>query len=253
MIRIALKAKPAKPHNDYPLFAHASGQWAKKIKGKFHYFGTWDDPDAALNEYLKLKDDLLAGRQPIDEGLTVKELCNLFIDAKEQKVGSGELTPRSLHDYQQTCALIIKTFGAGRRVVGLRPIDFEHLRAKIAKKSGPVTLSNVITRVRMVFNYGYKQDLLDRPVKFGEEFKKTDRKTLRKHKASALSRLSSGVPCSRLREHVGGIWHCHASVAMAPTPISACDKALDKKQKMGNACSKRRSCGKLSPLPVPSL
>src|SRR6202030_1151542 len=90
-------AKPSKPYPDFPLFPHATRRWAKKIRGKMHYFGHWEDPDGALDKYLKEKDALHAGRKPRpeSEGLTVKEVANAFLNHKDALLDAGELSPRT--------------------------------------------------------------------------------------------------------------------------------------------------------------
>ncbi len=76
-------AKPDKPRPDFPLFAHAAGVWAKKIRGKLHYFGPWSDPEGALKACEAQAEALHAGRKPrpsaTGEGLTVKQLVNHFL------------------------------------------------------------------------------------------------------------------------------------------------------------------------------
>ena len=81
--------KPTKPRLDFPLFPHAAGYWAKKACGKLHYFGkVADDPkgEATLELWLDRKDVLLAGRIPrtSTDGLTVRDLCNHFLNMKSQ-------------------------------------------------------------------------------------------------------------------------------------------------------------------------
>ncbi|HJN07074.1 MAG TPA: hypothetical protein QF564_00160 [Pirellulaceae bacterium] len=55
--------KPAKPEGS-PLYPHNSGKWAKKIRGKLHYFGRWDDHDAALKQYESTREALESGVDP---------------------------------------------------------------------------------------------------------------------------------------------------------------------------------------------
>ncbi|MBX3439503.1 MAG: hypothetical protein KF861_18590, partial [Planctomycetaceae bacterium] len=71
------KKPPRKPRTDFPLFAHGNGQWAKKVRGKLHYFGRWAEPDASLEEYLRVKDDLFAGRIPTPASgvVTLEDVC----------------------------------------------------------------------------------------------------------------------------------------------------------------------------------
>jgi hypothetical protein len=90
-------SKPAKPYPDFPLFPHAIGRWARKIRGKFCYFGPWDDAEGALQRYLDQRDDLHAGRTPriAGDGLTIRELADRFLSEKRVLVDNGELTRRA--------------------------------------------------------------------------------------------------------------------------------------------------------------
>ncbi len=184
--------KPNKPRPDFPLFPHAAGVWAKKIRGKMHYFGPWDDPDGAEKKYLAEKDALHAGRKPREEtdGYTMKMLCNDFLAAKEALVDSGELTKRTWQNYKETCELVLSVFGKSRLVADLDPNDFAALRqAMVDKKWAAVTLGNVVQRVRVVFKFAFDNGSIDRPVRYGQSFKTPSRKTVRIDRAKKGPKL----------------------------------------------------------------
>ena len=102
------RVKPPKPHPDFPLYPHPTGYWAKKIRGKLHYFGPWEDPDGALTQYLENKDDLHAGRTPraAQDALTVKDAVNAFLNSKDAQVKAGELGQRTRSEYQEATDIV---------------------------------------------------------------------------------------------------------------------------------------------------
>ncbi|NQT17320.1 MAG: tyrosine-type recombinase/integrase [Planctomycetes bacterium] len=184
-------AKPMKPYPNFPLFPHATKRWSKKILGKSHYFGPWDDPDGALQKYLDQKDDLHAGRKPRESmgELTVADLCNRFLSAKRASVDSGELVERTWEDYREACELLVASSSKAAGVAGLRPDDFQALRSTMAKRWGPTRLVNVIGRIKSVFRFADENDLIERPVKFGSGFKPPSRKVIRKARAAKGTRV----------------------------------------------------------------
>jgi integrase len=205
MTQSSHSSRPSKPYPDFPLFPHATGRWAKKIRGKLHYFGAWSEPDAALQKYLDQKDDLYAGRTPraSGEGLTLRDLCNRFLTTKKHALDAGELSMASWGDYYRCCERLLAAFGKNRLVEDLRPEDFEKLRVGFAKNWGPVRIGNEVNRTRIVFNYAWKNGLLSKPVLFGEFFKRPSKKTLRKEKAKKGLRMFEAAEIRRMLAAAG--------------------------------------------------
>jgi integrase len=183
--------KPAKPYADFPLFPHAAGVWAKKIRGKLHYFGPWSDPDAALAKYLEQKDDLHAGRarRPRPDALTVKALAYDFLSAKQALVDTGELSPRTWAGYKMACDFLVKHLSKSRLVADLGPDDFAGLRKKLAKRYGPHGLGTAIQCIRCACKHAFDAGLIPSPIRYGPGFKRPSKKTLRLHRAKQGPKL----------------------------------------------------------------
>jgi integrase len=202
--------KPAKPYPTFPLYAHGSGRWAKKVRGRTMFFGRWGTKDG--NRIIPVDDIEESARQakiefdrqwpyisegrtppPVDDGCgcTITLLCNVFLTAKKNALDAGELSAHSFGEYHRCCQRLIDHFGGNRRVDDLRPDDFERFRAELAKGVNVVTLKSKINRLRVVFKYASDNRLIDRPVEYGSAFNRPSAKLLRKARNEAGPRMFS--------------------------------------------------------------
>lgn len=205
--------RPSKPYPDFPLTPHPSGAWQKKIRGKIHYFGRWakrvngklvridgDGWKEALEAYKAVADDLHAGRTPRlqTDGLTVADLCNRFLTAKLRQQQAGEIGARMFGEYKDATDRLVRTFGKTRLVDDLAADDFEALRDAMARQWGPVRLGNEIQKIRTVFKYAFESGLIDRPVRYGPQFKKPSASVLRRHRAQQGAKLFAAADIRRM-------------------------------------------------------
>ena len=194
--------KPEKPYPEFPLFPHATKRWAKKIRGQLVYFGPWDDPDGALQRYLDQKDALHAGRTPREANgeLTVKDLVNAFLNHKQDRVDSGELSQRTWDDYKTTTDLMVSTFGKRRLVDDVSPIDFAKIRRTMATRWGLHRIAKHVQYCRSVFKFGIEMGLIKLAVKFGPTFTKPSKKNFRLAKAQQEAKLFTPEEIHRMLE-----------------------------------------------------
>ena len=203
---------PPKPRK-FPLTPHPGGKWMKKIRGKLYYFGTWgkivdgkmvrqpgDGRQEAEAEFNKKKEALYEGRTPRESNgdeLTILDLCNRFLTAKQRRVQSAELSPRSFYECKKATDLIMG-LGKTRLVTDVGPDDFESLRAKMAENWGPARLGKFVGIIRSVFKYAVENKLIAQPTVYGSEFRKPLKAVLRKKKFADGKKLFTPAEIKQL-------------------------------------------------------
>lgn len=198
--------KPEKPHKDFPLTPHARGQWCKKVAGQLYYFGRWDDPEGAVNEWLARKDGIFAGidherfgDHPTDpSACDVAYLCNEFLEAKKQQLESNDIAQVTYDDYEAASDRFVAFFGKRRKLEGFKPEDFRRYRASWPKTWGSSSTNNEIAKVRLILNFGFDSGIVDKPFRTGPSFKRVSRKNQRLERQKKPKRLFEAAEIHQL-------------------------------------------------------
>ncbi len=216
------QSKPSRPPGS-PLFAHATKRWAKKVRGKLNYFGSWaDGHQAALELWLEQKDELLAGRKPRAKAgvkqVSVQDACDHYLDHIEELVQKGKRTPHWYQDIRGTCRIIKKTIGPNWTADGLSTDDFKELADRFevtstGRQASPVTTKGHIMRTRGMFNWLMKAGHVKTVPKYGVNFDAPSQNEVDNHRddqqtklftrshVRALLRQTNGNTNTELRMH----------------------------------------------------
>ncbi len=113
----------------------------------------------------------------------MNRLCNDFLNAKRALRDTGELRGRTFVDYHAACAEILTHFGSSRLAEDCGPDDFESFCSKASKGRGLYHIAKRVTQVKMVFSFAYANELIDKPIRFGQQFNRPSLKSMRIHRA----------------------------------------------------------------------
>ncbi|MBC8217671.1 MAG: hypothetical protein H8E73_04345 [Planctomycetes bacterium] len=159
-------AKPngkKKRSSKFPLTLHPTGQYCKKIRGKLYYFGA--DKRRALERYLQEATDLHSGRatrlRNADAEMTLRSLCNLYLEHQLARVNAGDLTERYYADQVKSLRKFAGHTGPSCWISSIRTIDLQDYRNMLIQKYGTPAGANLnIAIMKAMFNWAKKNDIL---------------------------------------------------------------------------------------------
>ena len=150
--------KPRWPYRQETVMTAApNGQWRKRHKRRDYYFGAWDDPAGALDQWRKDWPLITSGvhvraketptRAPVEQAkdtkVTVLAVFTEFLVNTQARVDRGELASTSMRRYRTTMRTAMRLLGPRTLVKDLKPKHFTRLYRDASKNS-------VYTRERVV-------------------------------------------------------------------------------------------------------
>ena len=148
----------------FPLTLHPTGQYCKKINGKLYYFGS--DKNHALEKYLSQASYLHGNKEQTlkkpDGEMTLKEICDLYLQYQYLKVQANALTAR--HHNEQIASLnkFMSFLGRSRKIDEISNLDLQSYCRKLQQAYSTAHRMNLhISIMKAMFYWAMKNDVLD--------------------------------------------------------------------------------------------
>lgn len=148
----------------FPLTLHPTGQYCKKINGKLYYFGS--DKNHALEKYLSQASYLHGNKEQIqkkyDGEMTLKELCDLYLQYQYLKVQANALTARHHNEQIASLKKFMSSIGPSRKIDEISTLNLQGYRRKLQKAYSTAHRMNLhISIMKAMFHWAKKNDVRD--------------------------------------------------------------------------------------------
>ena len=160
-----MKRSKRKTRSDkFPLTLHPTGQYCKKINGRIRYFGT--DKKKALERYLAQATYLHGCQKSINMAsngkMTLKELCDIYLQYQHSKVLANKLTPKHHNDQISSVRKLMSFLGRGRTIESISTLDLQNYKRKLQSAYASVDRLNLnISVMKAMFHWARRNDILE--------------------------------------------------------------------------------------------
>ena len=158
------KTKRKTRSDKFPLTLHSTGQYCKKIKGKIYYFGK--DKKQALERYLEQAAFLHNGKAKMfkttNGDMTLKSLCNIYLQHQQAKATSAEITFRHYADQISCLKKFVSFIGQHRKISEISSLDLQNYKRKLKRIYNSAHRINLhISIMKAMFHWARKNNVLD--------------------------------------------------------------------------------------------
>jgi len=163
MIKPKLNSKRKTRSDKFPLTLHPTGQYCKKIKGKLYYFGV--DKKRALDRYHEQAAYLHSGHglmlKSTDEKISIRNLCNLYLEHQQARMEAGDLTERYYADQVKSLRSFALCIGPNCLISEIRTMDLQNYRNKLLRTYSSASGLNLnVAIMKAMFHWAKKNDVV---------------------------------------------------------------------------------------------
>jgi len=119
-----------------------------------------------LNRYLEQAAFLHAGKLPkpkcAGDALSIKTLCNLYLDHQDARAVIGEIKLRHISDQISLLKAFVRFVGPNRLLSDISTVDLQNYRKKLIKAGkSPNTINNRIAAVKAMYSWALDNEIID--------------------------------------------------------------------------------------------